>query len=360
MSTILDALRKVEEDNRTRSADARARLLSFPSRPEVHFPRRRRTPWFVGIALILAGFAVGAVMFWQPHTRTPEESRIAQAPSPDLTLDKGLTPSPQPAEVTATTPSAPVPLPAETVTATPSVPPQPQSVVPPTPTPQEIVARAQSEPPAVGGETPPASPIEKPVRRPSSRGKTASPSAPSAPGTSPAKALPPELNQALSAKGTAAGKEAPAELMERLRKIREGAEAARATARARPETRKVAPSTTPKEPVTSEDSRAGQLHPESREASPPAPALAARTEGRASKPSAPPSLSSPSPPNSSLSFLQWSTDPDKRIAFIKVDGGPLTLAHEGDIIGEYTVVEIRRNSVELRTKNQTFSLQVEE
>jgi hypothetical protein len=77
-------------------------------------------------------------------------------------------------------------------------------------------------------------------------------------------------------------------------------------------------------------------------------------------PSSPSSPSPPSPPNSSLSFLQWSTDPDKRIAFIKLNGGPLTLAHEGDLIGEYTVVEIRQNSVELRTKNQTFSLQVEE
>jgi len=34
----------------------------------------------------------------------------------------------------------------------------------------------------------------------------------------------------------------------------------------------------------------------------------------------------------------------QRLAFIKVDGGPLTLAHEGDTVAGYTVVEIRRDA----------------
>jgi len=64
------------------------------------------------------------------------------------------------------------------------------------------------------------------------------------------------------------------------------------------------------------------------------------------------------PPNTSLSFLQWSPEPDRRLAFIKVDGGPLTLAHEGDTVAGYTVVEIRRDAVELSAKGHSFTLQV--
>jgi hypothetical protein len=142
--------------------------------------------------------------------------------------------------------------------------------------------------------------------------------------------------------------------------MREEAGTDREARRSHPETPKITPALPPGDAEVSEDVRAGQPRTEPREASPSAPTLAARTDSRANKPVTPPTTSSPSPPNSSLSFLQWSTDPDKRIAFIKLDGGPLTLAHEGDLIGEYTVVEIRQNSVELRAKNKTFSLQVEE
>jgi hypothetical protein len=67
-----------------------------------------------------------------------------------------------------------------------------------------------------------------------------------------------------------------------------------------------------------------------------------------------------SPPNSSLNFLQWSPDPGKRMVFIKVNGGPLTLAHEGDTVGGFTVVEIRQNSVELNLQGQNYTLQAEE
>ncbi|MBI3800734.1 MAG: hypothetical protein HY268_27620 [Deltaproteobacteria bacterium] len=66
------------------------------------------------------------------------------------------------------------------------------------------------------------------------------------------------------------------------------------------------------------------------------------------------------PPNTSLSFLQWSPEPDRRLAFIKINGGPLTLAHEGDTVEGYTVVEIRRDAVELNAKGRSFTLQAEE
>jgi hypothetical protein len=64
------------------------------------------------------------------------------------------------------------------------------------------------------------------------------------------------------------------------------------------------------------------------------------------------------PANTSLSFLQWSPEQDKRIAFIKVNGGPLTLAHEGDTVGGFTVVEIRPDAVELRSGETRLTLRV--
>jgi hypothetical protein len=55
-------------------------------------------------------------------------------------------------------------------------------------------------------------------------------------------------------------------------------------------------------------------------------------------------------------MLQWSPDPDKRIAFIKFNGGPMMLAHEGDTIEGYTVVEIRQDAVELRSGEKSMTL----
>jgi hypothetical protein len=56
--------------------------------------------------------------------------------------------------------------------------------------------------------------------------------------------------------------------------------------------------------------------------------------------------------------LQWSSDPDKRIAFIRVSGGPLMLAHEGDTVGGYTVVEIHQDAVDLRSGEAVMTLRV--
>src|SRR5262249_31065362 len=97
MSTILDALRKVEENQRTRSADARARLLSFPTRPSAYSPRHHRTPWIIGAGLAAASFAAGAgVMFWGPHSRAPQENQMASATGTDVTSEKRPKSSVQP------------------------------------------------------------------------------------------------------------------------------------------------------------------------------------------------------------------------------------------------------------------------
>ncbi len=103
MSTILDALRKVEENQRTRSADARAQLLSSPSRPSAAASRQHRAPWIIGAGLALAGFAAGVgLMFWGPRSHGTEDSQMASATGGDVPSEKSAKPAmPAPAEPTA-------------------------------------------------------------------------------------------------------------------------------------------------------------------------------------------------------------------------------------------------------------------
>ncbi|MGH8677381.1 MAG: hypothetical protein ACREUQ_03390 [Burkholderiales bacterium] len=60
----------------------------------------------------------------------------------------------------------------------------------------------------------------------------------------------------------------------------------------------------------------------------------------------------------SLSLLQWSPDADRRMAFLRVRGGPLTMAHEGDTLEGFTVTEISPQAVTLRSGDKTWVLQV--
>ena len=66
----------------------------------------------------------------------------------------------------------------------------------------------------------------------------------------------------------------------------------------------------------------------------------------------------PAPANSAVSFLQWSPESARRKAFVRVGGSPLTLVHEGDAIGGYTVVEIRPDAVALRSSMTRFQIRV--
>jgi hypothetical protein len=89
------------------------------------------------------------------------------------------------------------------------------------------------------------------------------------------------------------------------------------------------------------------------------------SRGKTSGPNATPArvVASPSstnteepPSGASLSFLQWSPDPEKRVASIKIGTGPATIAHEGDSIDGMTVEKIRPDAVELRSGNSRYLL----
>ncbi|HEV8717364.1 MAG TPA: hypothetical protein VGX03_31660 [Candidatus Binatia bacterium] len=278
MSTILDALRKVEENHRTRSADARARLLSSPTRPRTYSFRQRRTLWLIGTGLALSGFTAGiGLMLWGPHSPAPEGSQIAGATGGDVPPDKEVNPLEPPAQ-------------------------------------------SSSRP---SGQAPTQSPA-----RPLSRATAEVPSTPAS--------TAPRLQQLTREERRAARREA-------LRARR-----AAALGTPPPESRDLAAATRATQP---------RPLPQPRESTQPV-ASVPRTAAPGTTSSPSESTAAPVPPNTSLSFLQWSPEPDRRLAFIKVEGGPLTLAHEGDTVAGYTVVEIRRDAVELSAKGHSFTLQV--
>lgn len=73
MSTILDALRKVEQDHRAQSTDVRVRLLTLPPRPHSRAPQKKLPPWLMSLGLAVIGFLIGAGI-------------IVYRPSPIITL----------------------------------------------------------------------------------------------------------------------------------------------------------------------------------------------------------------------------------------------------------------------------------
>ena len=52
-----------------------------------------------------------------------------------------------------------------------------------------------------------------------------------------------------------------------------------------------------------------------------------------------------------MSLLQWSPEVAERIAFIKFADGPLTMVYEGDSVGGFTIVEIHKDKVDLRSND---------
>jgi len=274
MSTILDALRKVEEDSRARNPDARARLLFSPARPDLRPARRRRAPWLISVGFVLAGFAAGAgLVLWRPRSQSVEEGKGAGG----IESDKAIKP----------------------------------------------LVRATEETPPPPAEMPPVAPAVA-VATPSP--------ALSAPTESPTQLLAPEADQAFSAAGALVVQRSPFVAPSPL--AREVATASKPAATLSPL------------PPQAQD---GSLHEVL------VPSMATRVIE--SPPSG--SANTSAPANTSLNFLQWSPDQDKRIAFIKVNGGPLTLAHEGDTVGGFTVVEIRPDAVELRAVETRLTLRVQ-
>ena len=256
MSTILDALRKVEQDNRERNADARARLLSSPLHAYDSPARQKHTALLFGFSLALVGFLVGGGLVYT-RLQPPQIHRISlspfapAAPHPptqvaQLPQSGGLPPSPD----QAAAPFVPLPKPDA----------QPQRG-----------ARLLQRSPFVS--------VAPPLHRP------------------PAQSEPEYIIEPLE----------PDFWSDPLPDYEQAEQAY-------------------------QPDYALQANPAQRDAllipSPSAPAR---------------------PSQASLGLLQWSPEADKRLAFIKIGDGPLTMVYEGDRVGGFTVVAIRKDSVDLRS-----------
>jgi hypothetical protein len=281
MSTILDALRKLEEERHSRTADARSRLLLSP--PHQTRPLQlRRSAWKAKrnllsvIGLIVAGFSAGAgFVFWRSYAdQTGSTAPRVVAASPPL------------ADARHDSSSAPLQSTSET---------------------RLLGQESDSLPfaiPTASLSLPPSPPEEQ----------TAALASASAVQRSPFATTPPTSRETISTpqEATPVAKRAPA----------------------------------PTPSAIDDKAQDSSLYEVL------LPSGATRTVK-----SLPPTTTAPTTPSgTALSFLQWSSDPERRIAFLRVNGGPLTMAHEGDTVGGYTVVEIRQNAVELQSGETRMTL----
>jgi hypothetical protein len=306
MSTILDALRKLEEERRSRTTDVRSRLL-LSSAHQTQPLRWQKPSWRTNTSLIsilsfaLAGFAAGAgVVLWRSYSGPPQPEQISVS---SATKDDHERPV---IAITNTQPPAASPAIASTHPNPQDTQPSPQTQVTTHPPPREptrtdtaIAEEDESQlspSPAKNEDTTlvTASAVQRSpfIASPSSTTRDATPRSSAA---LAAQTPPTQQKDALALQTTLRNRRAAA----------------------------VAP---PPPPSTYQQPTVGE-----------APAVASA--------------------GTSLSFLQWSSDPDRRIAFLRVNGGPLTMAHEGDTIGGYTVVEIRQTSVELQSGEGRTTLQ---
>lgn len=61
-------------------------------------------------------------------------------------------------------------------------------------------------------------------------------------------------------------------------------------------------------------------------------------------------------PQVAINILQWSTEPARRFAFVSVDGGNMTQVREGDHIGGLTIKHIHQQMIEFGFNDSTFLL----
>ncbi len=322
MSTILDALRKVE---REREPTSGATIDGPTISPDV----RRRRPFPVVAVLICAviGFSGGALLsWWVPTEKTSETAAVPVPPrAPDIAVPRA------PVHAKAHGPSAPAQVAKGSGQAEPAVGPVPHAVAP-----------AVSD----AGVTAPPAP----------------PSAASAPVTAP---MPPEVPApaperdaaALAAvdKGSALepspfgaaretsheGAHPTAPNVAQKESAVESAAVAQAPAGERHEDREVAALTPPPPPEAAEAETNLENTPEP-EAEPPAETIF--DTGR----------SPPGAPKVALSFLQWSADPARRFAFISIDGAPSQRVREGEVAAGLTVAAITPTGVQFKREGTIF------
>jgi len=328
MSTILDVLKKVERERQSPEG-----ALPAPSQPSEL--SRRRVPSRAVVACVVVGFSVGGVLSWW-LAKEPPPSEVAALP--------------------AAVPPPAIPIPPAPVVA--------RHKVPPANAPAEQVA---------GGEV---APVESVVGAP----------APAA----PAAAVGSAANQAVAAApAPPAANPAGAGTTVVSPPASEGQTTTLAKADGRATALEPSPFAAPREAAT-ENAAAGDrgdaesamrrpekaapTAPEVVAAVPPAPPTTAAEPEAPVEPApqveqeaAPEPAPQPSPevlvdtgrsptgaPKVSLSFLQWSADPEKRFAFVSIDGAPSQRVREGDGVNGMTVGPITPTGVQFKREGTSF------
>lgn len=323
MSTILDALRKVE---RERDPSAEAALDA----PTVVSEARRRRSFPIGAiaACALVGFGGGAILsWWLPGSDS--EVEVAALPDPPPPPDIAV-PRP-PLRAKPAVPAAPVEDRAVAMAPAPVAPAAP----PPAAAPPSAVA-----PPVASGPPPVDAPAVALEKVP----------------TQPVPALPPKVTTTEDGPALAAiDPKASAIEPSPFKGSREPV---------------AAPPTEPvKKPVADTSRALERREPQDLAALAPAPVAeaevptteepAAEIEAEPEPEASPETLvdtgrSPPGAPKVALSFLQWSTDPARRFAFISVDGAPSQRIREGEVAAGLTVAAITPNGVQFKREGTVF------
>jgi len=347
VSTILDALRKVE---RERDGSSEHQLDAPTLTPEV---RRRRNFPVAAIAICaLVGFGGGALLSWWMAEEPPVETAALPAPPPppEIPVPRAPVrahPKPGAAAPAAAAPAPAAPdnaVPANVAAAPPPAPSEPAPVPDAHPAGGVVVAEKAPEPPAEAAQPPERAPAETLVALAKPPESALEPSPFGAQRGGPREAITSgDTGQATAigrppAGGSVAVAPPARPPVAALPEAPRPPATAPAPEPADDEVAAVAPEP-PTEPPPAEAPASVQPEPE-----PEAPAETVFDTGR----------SPPGAPKVALSFLQWSADPAKRFAFISIDGAPSQRVREGESAAGLTVAAITPGGVQFKREGQTF------
>ena len=350
MSTILDALRKVE---RERDSSPDHPLEPQPLAPEVR--RRRNIPVTAIAVCAVVGFVGGALLSWW----TPSEEPAVEVASLPV-------PPPPPAIAVPRAPAPEPPAPAA-VPAPPEVP-----VPPPAPEqPQQAESGAAAPPAAESGQQPPAVVA---VERATAPAAVAAAPAAAPTELAPKEVAPREALAALGKDGTALERSPFGPSRNAAREAVAPPAAAPAppkppTVVKKPEGEVAAVAPPAPVPAPAKPPAVAKEQPEQEVAAvapmePPVPEpapldIAPEPQAEPEPETSPETVidtgrSPPGAPKVALSFLQWSADPAKRFAFVSIDGQPSQRIREGESAAGMTVAAITPNGVQFKREGTSF------
>jgi hypothetical protein len=317
MSTILDALRKVE---RERDPAAEPTLDGPTISPDV---RRRRPFPFAAVAICaLVGFGGGALLSWLTSQPTVDVAALpVPPPAPEIVVPRAPVGVERPLD-------APAP---------PAGAPQPPAVSAEAAKPESQEVEVASAPRAV------AAPVAPPLAAgaPSEGGPSATRDVVPREQAAPAVSRPAKPALAAADNGSALEPSPFGPVRDARREPTAPAIPPPAAAPIAVPDRDLAALTPPMPPTEPRIEEAPEPAPESEPAT---PGETLFDTGR----------SPPGAPKVALSFLQWSADPARRFAFISIDGAPTQRVHEGEVTAGLTVAAITPTGVQFKREGTIF------